>query len=92
MARPFAMPDPKDRSVNAPTAIMSGAQVLGLYNQENPDDKKERVVPSVKTWLEQDAAREGWKKVDFSGNQAVLTADVRLSPPVEEAAPKQGKG
>ena len=79
MPRPYRLPDPKDRSVNAPTAVMSGPQVLGLYNQENSDDRKERVVDSVKTWLTKTARKEGWKDVEFSGNQAILKADVKLN-------------
>lgn len=78
MPRPFELPDPNDRSVNEPTAIMSSRQVLGLYNQENPDDKKERVVDSVKEWLERHAAQAGWATTEFSGSQAILTANITV--------------
>ena len=80
MPRPFELPDPNDRSVNEPTAIMSSRQVLGLYNQENPDDRKERVVDSVKEWLEEHAENAGWDEVEFSGSQAILTANISLNP------------
>ena len=79
MPRPFELPDPNDRSVNEPTAIMSSRQVLGLYNQENPEDKKERVVDSVKEWLIDHAQSVGWDDVDFSGSQAILTANITVN-------------
>ncbi|WP_302556585.1 hypothetical protein AB9L13_02085 [Desulfovibrio piger] len=79
MPRPFVLPDVNDRSINNPTTIMSNKQVLGLYNQENPDDKKERVVDSVKEWFEEYALSEGWSSVDFSGSQAILTANVIIA-------------
>ncbi|WJV64586.1 hypothetical protein PCO87_11525 [Pectobacteriaceae bacterium C52] len=77
MARPFVAPDPKDRSVNAPTFIVSSTQVLGLYNQEN-NEKKERVVDSVKDWYSARMKQEGWADIQFHGNQCVLTASVKL--------------
>lgn len=78
MARPYVAPDPKDRSVNEPSFIASSTQILGLYNQENSSDKKERVVDSVKEWYEGRMKREGWDKVEFHGNQCVLQAEVQL--------------
>lgn len=78
MPRPFELPDPNDRSVNEPTAIMSSRQVLGLYNQENPEDKKERVVDSVKEWLVNYAKQASWATVEFSGSQAILTANISV--------------
>lgn len=79
MPRPYLLPDPNDRSVNEPKAIMSGPQVLGLYNQDSGEEKKSRVVDSVKAWLEKTARGAGWSSVEFSGNQAVLTAKVSLN-------------
>lgn len=78
MARPYTAPDPKDRSVNEPSFIASSTQIIGLYNQENPSDKKERVVDSVKEWYEHRMKNEGWDKVEFHGNQCVLQAEVTL--------------
>jgi hypothetical protein len=78
MARPFVAPDPKDRSVNEPTSVISAAQILGLYNQENPTDKKERVVDSVKSWYVNEMERCGWSKATFHGNQCVVEAKVQL--------------
>ena len=77
MARPFVLPDPKDRSVNEPTQVISANQVLGLYNQES-GDKKERVVDSVKEWYTQHMVDAGWSDATFHGNQCVLSADVVL--------------
>lgn len=78
MARPFVAPDPKDRSVNEPTRIVSAAQILGLYNQENPEEKKERVVESVKEWYKKTMESEGWSDVNFHGSQCVLHANVTI--------------
>jgi len=78
MARPFATPDPKDRSVNEPTQVISSVQVLGLYNQDNTDSKKERVVDSVKEWYVDKMKNSGWSDAQFHGNQCVLTAKVSI--------------
>lgn len=77
MARPFVVPDPKDRSVNEPTCVISSAQILGLYNQEN-NEKKERVVDSVKDWYTDKMKAEGWNDAQFHGSQCVLTASVTI--------------
>jgi hypothetical protein len=81
MARPFITPDPNDRSVNAPSLIVSAPQILGLFNQENPDEKKERVVDSVKDWYKSRMESEGWSTVMFHGNQVVLSVNVVLANP-----------
>lgn len=81
MPRLHQMPDPADRSPNDPTVIMSSEQVLGVYNRENPDDEKERVVESVKNWTIDYAKSRGWNNVQFSGSQAILTAKVELVKP-----------
>lgn len=78
MSRPYTLPDPNDRSVNNPSLIVDGTQVLGLYNQENKADKKERVVESVKEFYKNTAMEQGWNTVSFHGSQAVLVANVRL--------------
>ncbi len=78
MARPFTAPDPRDRSVNEPTQVVSANQVLGLYNQES-GDKKERIVESVKSWYQDQMSKAGWKEATFHGNQCVVRADVVLN-------------
>lgn len=78
----FRMPDPKDRSCNEPSIIASSVKVLGLYNQENPEDKKERVVDSVKEWYKDQALDDGWHDASFTGNQCHLTANIKLDPKV----------
>ncbi len=78
MARPFVFPDPKDRSVNSPTTIISSAQVLGNYNQEHPDNKRERVTDVVKEWFQEQAKEEGWSESEFHGSDCLLVADVKL--------------
>ena len=77
MARPFSFPDPKDRSVNEPSTIVSGDQILGLYNQENDEDRV-RVNDTVKQWFKDTALSNNWSNVQFTGNQAFLTANVIL--------------
>ena len=79
MAKPFSVPDPKDRSVNNPSVIIEPKKVLGLYNQENSDEKKEKVVDSVKEWYEEKMKKEGWKTAEFHGSQCLLVADVELN-------------
>lgn len=78
MARPFVKPDPKDRSVNEPTYLVTTAQVLGLYNQDSGESKKERVVDSVKDWYTEQMCSNGWKKAVFHGSQCLLEASVKL--------------
>lgn len=78
MAKPHSMPDPKDRSVNSPSYIADSSQVLGYYNAHNKEDKKERVVDSVKNWYVDSALREGWSKAVFHGSDCLLEANVEL--------------
>lgn len=79
MSRPYLSPDPKDRSPNEPSIIISAAQILGLYNQDpNNKEKRTRVNDTVKDWYKKAMLEIGWSKVEFSGNQCFLTADVRL--------------
>ena len=78
MARPFIFPDPKDRSINEPTLVVSQTQVLGNYNQVNADDPRERVTDTVKEWFKDEASKAGWKNSEFHGSQCVLTVDLVL--------------
>jgi len=78
MARPFTFPDPKDRSINEPTLVVSQVQVLGNFNQTNSDDTREKVTDPVKEWFKDKAQKLGWKKVEFHGSQCVLTAELEL--------------
>ena len=78
MARPYVFPDPKDRSINEPSLVASQAQVLGNYNQANPNDTREKVTDPVKTWFKDEASKAGWKSVDFHGSQCILTAALEL--------------
>lgn len=78
MAKPFSVPDPKDRSINEPSVIVNAKNVLGLFNQEHePEEHKERIVDSVKEWYTDRMTQEGWYTVDFHGNQCVLTAKIQ---------------
>jgi hypothetical protein len=73
MPRNFVFPDPNDRSPNAPSVIVSSAQIIGLYNQENPDDKMQRVTQKVQDWFINEATKKyNWHEASFAGNQCVL--------------------
>ncbi len=65
MARPFVYPDPKDRSINEPTYVVSQVQVLGNFNQAHPDDTREKVTDPVKQWFKDEARKLGWKSAEF---------------------------
>ncbi|MDD4456550.1 MAG: hypothetical protein PHC98_03080 [Syntrophotalea acetylenica] len=78
MARPYTMPDPKDRSMNEPTKVVTPKQVVGYYNTHNKDDQRERVVDAVKDFYTQEAKKAGWGEVTFSGGQCILTAKVKV--------------
>ena len=79
------MPDPKDRSVNAPSIIASSEQVLGYYNSKNKSDKKERIVDSVKNWYKEEAIRQGWENANFHGSECLLEVTVIL-PNIKETS------
>ncbi len=78
MSRPYSMPDPKDRSVNSPSIIAKAPQILGLYNSQHKNAKKERVVDSVKEWYSEQALNEGWTSATFHGSECLLEASVQL--------------
>lgn len=79
MARPFTAPDPRDRSANEPSVMVSSNQVLGFYNQSNKTDKKERVVDSVKDWyVKEMTTNYGWHSAKFHGNQCLLQAKINV--------------
>lgn len=77
MARPFVFPDFRDCSMNSPSVIVGQAQVLGLYNQDKKgDERRERVVDSVKEWFVTESKKEGWTKAEFHGNQCALSVEL----------------
>lgn len=71
MARPYAFPDPNDRSPNDPSIIVSPNQVRGIYNQYTGDNM-ERVTIKVQDWFCGKAKDYGWDDARFSGNQCIL--------------------
>jgi hypothetical protein len=76
MARKFYFPDPNDRSANAPSVIVSKPQVIGIWNQEHPDDKMERVTERVQTWFKERAKDYQWDEAHFSGNECQLRVNL----------------
>lgn len=78
MARRFAFPDPDDRSKNNPREMLNSDQVLGLYNQDNPDeDAMQKVTKKVKDWICEQSKIQGWDDVHFIGNQCILTNEFK---------------
>lgn len=84
MARPFVFPDPKDRSINEPTLVVSQAQVLGNFNQSNAEDSREKVTDPVKDWFKKEAESAGWHSAVFHGSQCILTASLELKKEIKK--------
>jgi hypothetical protein len=77
MARNFVFPDPNDRSPNEPKVIVSSAQIIGIYNQKNTDNRIERVTQEVKDWFINEAVNTyNWNEATFTGNQCILTMNL----------------
>ena len=77
MARKFYMPDPNDRSANAPSVIASKPQVIGLWNQAHPTDRMERVTERVQEWFKNEALESyKWDDASFSGNECRLLVNL----------------
>lgn len=76
--RPFVFPDPNDRSINQPSVIVSQQQVLGLYNQNHPGEKREKVTDVVKNWFVDESANQNWSSATFHGNQCALAVDLEI--------------
>lgn len=73
MPRPFVFPDTDDRSKNDPCTIVSSQQVIGIYNQYNPNgDEMQRVTEKVKDWFLAYSKKQGWDEANFAGNQCIL--------------------
>lgn len=75
-------PDPNDRSVNQPSIIINGEQVVRIYNQSKRlrrVDKVTTLTPDVINWMVKESRRRGWSTCEFSGNQCILTAIVVLT-------------
>lgn len=69
----YIFPDPDDRSKNNPCFIVNTKKVLGIYNQEHPDDEDmQKVTPKVQEWFKNKATDYGWDEVKFSGGQCIL--------------------
>lgn len=71
----FHFPDPKDRTPNNPAVLLSSRQVAkifsGIYKKSsNPEWK------TVQDTITTTAKKEGWSRVQFSGKQAILIADL----------------
>jgi hypothetical protein len=77
MARKYYFPDPNDRSANAPSVIVSKPQVIGLWNQENPTNKMERVTERVQAWFIEQSKNYKWDSAHFSGNECQLVAAIK---------------
>ena len=76
MAR-YVFPDVNDRSPNNPMEIVEKDRVLGLYNQEHGEDAL-YITETVKEWFKAKAGEQDWSNASFAGNQAILTANVKV--------------
>ena len=76
MARKFVFPDPNDRSYNEPAVIVDQPKVLGLYNQESGQEKRQVITSEVREWFIKEAAARGWDESNFVGNQCTLGVDL----------------
>lgn len=73
MPRPYTFPNPDERSKNEPSVIVSSQQVIGIYNQYNPDgDEIQRVTKKVQEWFLEYSKTQGWDEANFAGNQCIL--------------------
>lgn len=73
--RPYEMPDPDDRSVNAPHVIVEGKAVVG-YVRQTEDPEAKVVSQAVRERYEAAAKSAGWADVTWVGDAAVLKAKV----------------
>ena len=78
--RPFEFPDPNDRSVNEPHVKLERREILGLYNQANPDADAKNVSDTVKSWLVDEGKRQGFSSIQFVESTAILGANVKVIP------------
>lgn len=73
MAKKYVFPDPDDRSVNSPSVLLEKKKVLGLYNQEHPEEEDmERVTEKVQKWVDSEARNEGWNQTENVGGGQIL--------------------
>lgn len=73
MSRKYSFPDPNDRSKNNPCTIMDNKKVLGIYNQEHPEDEDmQKVTEKVQEWIKEKAEAIGWDEIKFAGGQCIL--------------------
>lgn len=69
----YIFPDPDDRSKNNPCFIVNTKKVLGIYNQEHPENEDmQKVTPKVQEWFKNKATDYGWDEAKFSGGQCIL--------------------
>lgn len=69
----YIFPDPNDRSKNDPCIIINTKRVLGLYNQDHPEEENmQKVTEKVQGWITDVAKEKGWDEVKFSGGQCIL--------------------
>lgn len=71
VGRPFEFPDPDDRSPNEPIFTAQPNQVLGIYNRANKE-KMQKVTKAVREWFEEEAKKQNWESIRFSGSECIL--------------------
>ena len=85
MSKNYVFPDADDRSANAPSLLLEKKKVLGLYNQEHPEDEDmERVTQKVRNWVQEKAKKEGWSETENVGGGQILLKRTDLKSVHEE--------
>ncbi len=80
MPRLYEMPDPDDRTPNAPHVVVEFRYLLGLYNQVHPDAEARSIGQEVKDWFRFEVAAAGWCRIEFVHDVALLGANVLRLP------------
>ena len=73
MKKAFKIPKVKNTSDNEPIYLITPAQILGFYNQENPKTGAMRVTAKIKKWYIEQAIKSGWPVGTITGNQIILS-------------------
>lgn len=54
-------------------SLLIQKRVLGLYNQDHPEEENmQKVTEKVQGWITDVAKEKGWDEVKFSGGQCIL--------------------
>lgn len=77
MGRPYAFPEPRNRSIKAPSEHCTFAKVVGLYNQAHGTDRV-RYSDAIGQWFIDEAIKWQWKRPIMGSEGFTLVADLKL--------------